>query len=160
VVRRHWEFSSYGQYLGGSGGGGLGYGPGATIGASLAKRGSDTLVVSHQSDGDLLYTASALWTAAHESLPLLMIVVNNRSYGQDRMHQLLMSSARDRPEAHARVGIDITAPDWDFAKLAEAQGVEGMGVVSSPTDLGLTLSRAASIVRNEQRPVLVDVLVP
>ncbi len=157
AVRRQWRLERWNAHLGGSGGAGLGYGVGATLGAALANEDPDQLVVSLQADGDLLYTASGLWTAAHERLPLLMIVVNNRSYGQDRMHQTLMSRERQRPVEHAAVGIDIEDPEIDFAGLAQAQGVEGFGAVTDAKDLDDILLRAARIVREERRPVAVDV---
>lgn len=159
AVRRHWRLDDYNCHLGGSGGGGLGYGAGAAIGAALAHDGDDTLIVSLQPDGDFLYTASALWTAARESLPLLMIMANNRTYGQDRMHQETMSRVRGRPIEHAAVGIDIDDPAIDFAGLARSQGVEAFGPVSSTGALTETLRRAAATVRSERRPVLVDAVI-
>src|SRR5206468_1486171 len=86
-ARRLWEWDRFGCFLGRSGGEGLGYGAGASIGAALACRDNDTLIVDLQSDGDLLYTPSALWTAAHYRLPILFVVENNRTYGKDRLHQ-------------------------------------------------------------------------
>jgi thiamine pyrophosphate-dependent acetolactate synthase large subunit-like protein len=158
AVRRRWRLETFNAHLGGSGGAGLGYGAGATLGAGLAAD-DDTLVVSLQPDGDLLYTASALWTAAHARIPVLMIVVNNRCYAQDRMHQRIMARTRGRPVEHARVGIDLVDPDIDFATLARSQGVEGFGPVEDATDLWPVLRRAAAIVREERRAVLVDVRV-
>lgn len=157
VVRKHWDLDPFNCYLGASGGAGLGYGPGATIGAALAQADEDTLVVSLQPDGDFLYTASALWTAANQSLAMLVVIVNNRVYGQDLMHQLTMSRERGRPESHARVGIDIDDPAVDFAGLARSQGVEGIGPITDASDLLPALSRAAKAVREERRPVVVDV---
>lgn len=159
-TRTHWDLERFNCHLGTSGGAGLGYGAGATMGAALAHDDDDTLVVAFQPDGDFLYTASALWTAAHESLALLTIVVNNRTYGQDRMHQLTMSRLRGRPAEHAVVGIDIDDPPVDFAGLARAQGVEGIGPVTTVGELGPVLRRAVAAVREEHRPLLVDVVVP
>ena len=156
-VRRHWDLEQFGCHLGGSGGAGLGYGVGATVGAAIAAEGSDTLTVSLQPEGDLLYTPAGLWTAARESLSMLTVVVNNGTYGQDRMHQGVMSRTRGRPIEHASVGIDLDQPRIDLARLAEAQGVEAFGPVRDGSDLEETLRRAAAIVRTERRPVLVDV---
>ena len=55
-ARRLWDFTKPNQYLGGSGGAGLGYGPGAVIGAALALKGTGKFAVSIQSDGDMLMT--------------------------------------------------------------------------------------------------------
>ncbi len=59
-VRRIWDFSKPAQFLGSSGGGGLGYGIGASIGAALAYKDTDTLCVDIQTDGDLMYADGAL----------------------------------------------------------------------------------------------------
>jgi thiamine pyrophosphate-dependent acetolactate synthase large subunit-like protein len=81
-TRRLWDWPPLGGYLGTSGGAGLGYGMGAALGGVLAQRekGSGKLCVNLQADGDLLYTPSALWTAAHHRLPMLVIMFNNRTY--------------------------------------------------------------------------------
>jgi thiamine pyrophosphate-dependent acetolactate synthase large subunit-like protein len=116
------------------------------------------LVVDLQSDGDLLYTASALWTAAHHRLPILFVVENNRTYGKDRLHQATMARLRGRGQELVHVGIDIDDPPVDFAKLAEAQGVEGVGPVLEPAGLRDALAQAVAAAR-EGRPALVDVVV-
>ncbi|GAA1501857.1 thiamine pyrophosphate-binding protein [Dactylosporangium maewongense] len=153
--RRAFDMDEFNCYLGISGGGGLGYGVPAALGAALAHRHDDTLVVDIQPDGDFLYTAQALWTAAHERLPLLVVMANNRTYNQDRMHQTEIGHQRGR-DTDVAAGIDITGPDVDFATLARSQGVEGIGPVTDAAELPATLARAARIVREERRPVLVD----
>ena len=159
AARRTWQLEDFGCYLGGSGGEGLGYGLGASIGAALAHRGSETLVVDMQTDGDFLYSASALWTAAQQRLPLLVVVVNNRTYGRDRTHQSVIGQMRGRRPENAAVGIDIQDPAVDFALLAQAQGVESFGRVCQPDDLRPTLRRAAAMVREQSRPALVEVVI-
>ena len=157
-ARRLWTWDRWNCHLGQSGGAGLGYGLGASIGAALAERSGGRLVVDLQSDGDLLYTASALWTAAKLRLPLLVVVENNRAYGKDRLHQATVARTRGRGLDDVGVGIDIDDPPVDLARLATAQGVEGLGPVTGPDDLGPTLERALRAV-DEGRPVLVDVVV-
>jgi len=156
-ARRLWDWDRYGCFLGQSGGAGLGYGVGASIGAALAA-GDDGVVVDLQTDGDLLYTASALWTAARERIPLLIVVENNRTYGKDRLHQATVAQARRRGQDLIHLGIDIDDPPIDLARLAEAQGVEGIGPVTDPDELRPVLERAMRGVC-EGRPVLVDVIV-
>jgi benzoylformate decarboxylase len=59
-------------------GGALGWGMPAAVGFSL---GIDRApVVSIVGDGAALYSPQALWTAAHERLPVTFVVVNNREY--------------------------------------------------------------------------------
>jgi thiamine pyrophosphate-dependent acetolactate synthase large subunit-like protein len=78
-TRRLWDWERPGCTLGSSGGAGLGYGMGAALGGVLAHRHNGKVCVNLQADGDLLYTPSALWTAAHHHLPLLVVMFNNRS---------------------------------------------------------------------------------
>lgn len=155
-ARRTWEFDSFGCHLGGSGGAGLGYGPGAVVGAALAHRDDDTLVVSLQPDGDLLYAPMALWTAAHHRLPLLMVVEDNASYGADRLHQARVARARGRSLEHASVGIDIDDPTIDVRGLAASLGVRAFSV-GGEAELAGTLSRAAGLVREDGEPTVVHV---
>lgn len=157
--RRTWDLVDYNCHLGGSGGAGLGFGVPGSIGAALHARGSGKIIVDLQPDGDLLYSPQALWTAAHHQLPLLIVVVNNRSYGADWLHQLRMVDARGGDPDRARHGIELAAPMIDHAALAKSQGVEGFGPVDSRAELDQVLRDAARIVRDEQRPVLVDVIV-
>lgn len=159
ATRQTWQLEDFGCFLGGSGGEGLGYGLGASTGAALAHRDTDTLVVDMQTDGDFLYSASALWTAANQRLPLLVVVVNNRSYGRDRTHQSVIGKERGRPAEYAAVGIDIEDPAIDFGLLAQGQGVESFGRVTQPSDLQPVLTRAAAAVRKESRPALVEVVI-
>jgi thiamine pyrophosphate-dependent acetolactate synthase large subunit-like protein len=156
--RRLWPMSEEGSYLGRSGGEGLGYGLPASVGAALAQREQDVLVVDVQADGDLMYTPQALWTAAHHQLPLLIVVHNNRTYGRDETHQLEIARARGRDVDVPPRGIRLEEPNIDFAALARAQGVEGIGPIDDPLALRDVLEQAASTVRTERRPVLVDVI--
>ena len=158
-ARRLWGYRGFNAHLGHTGGGGLGYGIGASLGAALHHRDDDTLVVDLQPDGDMLYTAAGLWTAAHHRLPALFVVVNNRTYGKDRLHQRTIARLRGRPEPEPSIGIDLDDPPVDFATLAKATGVEGIGPVATVAELRPALERAVRIVRRERRAVLVDAVV-
>lgn len=160
-VRRTWDLTRFNAHLGSNTvGGGLGHGVGITIGAALAHRDDDTIVVDLQPDGDFMYTPSGLWTQARYRLPVLTVVVNNRTYGQDRKHQTLMAKMRGQPLDNARVGIDLEDPAIDFAMLARAQGIEAWGPVTESLELEGALEQAVKIVREERRPALLDVVVP
>lgn len=153
---RLWDGAA-GAFLGRSGGEGLGYGLPASLGAALACRDTETLVIDLQADGDLMYTSSALWTAAHYRLPLLIVMHDNGTYAKDELHQLETARLRGRSTAHSHVGIRLDAPRIDFALLARAQGVEGIGPVDEPIAAARALEQAVRTVREERRPVLVDV---
>lgn len=156
-ARRRWTWSEPRCYLGTNGGAGIGYGPGASIGAALAHRGDGRLVVNLQPDGDLLFTPSALWTMANLELPILNVVWNNRSYYNSQQHAERVARHRGRDLARTERGIAIRGPEVDFAALARAYGVSAHGPVTDPADLGSVLRRAAAEVR-EGRPALVDVV--
>ncbi|HYM70740.1 MAG TPA: thiamine pyrophosphate-dependent enzyme [bacterium] len=157
--RRLWEWTRHDAYLGFSGGAGLGYGLGASIGAALAHRRTGRIVVDLQSDGDFLYTPSALWTAAHHQIPLLVVMCNNRSYGNDEVHQELVARARNRPVENRVVGIRLERPPVDFAGLARSLGVHGEGPIEVPGEIGPALRRALRVIKDQGRPALVDVVI-
>ena len=156
--RQIWDFTNPSQHLGESAGGGLGYGIGASIGAALALKDKGTLCVNFQSDGDMLYTDSALWTAAHHQIPLLSVTYNNRSYYNDEAHQYNTAIARNRDPERRGIGIHLRDPEVNFAQLAMSMGVYGEGPIESPTDIGPALERAIQIVKEEKRPALVDII--
>lgn len=155
-TRRAFRFQRPYQFLGQSGGEGLGYGAPASIGAALAHRGSDRLVIDLQGDGDLLYVPQCLWTAAHHQIPLLMIVDANRTYLQDRHHQEAIARLRRRSEERVGVGIDISGPDVRFADLARSFGVHAIGPVGDRTSLQAGLEAAVQRVTAGE-PVLLEV---
>ncbi|HEX2767327.1 MAG TPA: thiamine pyrophosphate-dependent enzyme [Candidatus Limnocylindria bacterium] len=154
-TRRAFRFQRSDQFLGQSGGEGLGYGAPASVGAALAHRGSDRLVLDLQGDGDLMYVPQSLWTAAHHRIPLLMVVDANRSYLQDRHHQLAMASQRGRSSQNVGLGIDMVGPEVRFAALARSLGVHGIGPVATRGDLRAALGEAVPRVLAGE-PVLVE----
>ena len=52
-------------------------------------------------------TSNALWTAAKYQIPLLIVVLNNRSYYNDEEHQERMARWRQRPLENKVIGIRI-----------------------------------------------------
>jgi thiamine pyrophosphate-dependent acetolactate synthase large subunit-like protein len=155
-ARRSLRFQRTDQYLGRSGGEGLGHGPGAAIGAALALRGSGRVVLSIEGDGDLLYTPQALWTAAREGLPILMLVDANRTYGKDELHQRVLAHERGRPEERVRHGIAIDEPAIEIAAMARAFGVAAEGPIHDLAELDGALRRALERVRAGE-PAVVEV---
>jgi acetolactate synthase I/II/III large subunit len=151
------EVTEAGHGLGGGRGAGVGYGLPASIGAALGYKGSGRLCVSVLGDGDFLMTSNALWTAARYSIPLLIIVFNNRSYYNDEEHQERMAVRRERPVENKSVGVDLNDPAPDLAAMARALSIEGFGPITEPDQLGPTLDRAIEIVQGGQ-PAVVDVV--
>ena len=154
---RLWDFTKHHQYIGWSGAYGIGYGIGAAVGAALANRAHGRLSVNIQCDGDLNYAPGVLWTAAHHRIPLLTVMHNNRAYHQERMFLADMAGRTQRDVRRAGIGNDLTDPNIDYATLAKAYGVHGIGPVENPAELGPALKRAVEIVKRGE-PVLVDVV--
>ncbi|MBI2371656.1 MAG: hypothetical protein HYV08_15735 [Deltaproteobacteria bacterium] len=146
------------QYLGRSGGAGVGYGMGASIGAALAHKGSGKLCVDLQADGDMLYTPSALWTAAHHQIPLLVVMHNNRSYWNSEEHAEELAHVRKRPVENAPIGTMIREPNVDFAKLAQSFALHGEGPIEDPREIRPAVQRALKVVKDQGTLALVDVV--
>jgi thiamine pyrophosphate-dependent acetolactate synthase large subunit-like protein len=157
-TRRLWDWQQPGCYLGSSGGAGLGYGMGAALGGVLAHRHSGKLCINLQADGDLLYTPSALWTAAHHRLPLLVVMFNNRSYYNSEEHALELAGVRERARERAGIGTRLDDPPVDFAQLARAYGLYGEGPIETPDAIRPALERALRVVQEEGTLALVDIV--
>ncbi len=141
-----WPFRHPLDFIGGDGGGGVGGGPGISVGAALALKGSGRLPVSICGDGDFLMGVTALWTAAHYQIPLLLVVANNRSYFNDEMHQERVARMRGRPVENRWIGQRMTEPDINISAMARAQGALGIGPVASHEALGPAFAEAIAAV--------------
>jgi thiamine pyrophosphate-dependent acetolactate synthase large subunit-like protein len=157
-ARRLWDFTKPNQYLGASGGAGVGYGSGAAIGAALALKGTGKLAVDIQSDGDLLMTSSSLWTAAKHRIPLLIVMHNNQSFYNSEEHGIEVAKFRKRPVENAGIGTHVDDPAVDYSKMAQSFGVSAEGPVRNPADLRPALERGLKYVKEKQLPYLVDVI--
>jgi thiamine pyrophosphate-dependent acetolactate synthase large subunit-like protein len=136
------------DYLGADGGGGVGAGPGLTVGAALALKESNRIVAGIMGDGDYLMGVTALWTATHYKLPCLIVVANNRSFYNDEMHQERVARERGRPVENKWIGQRIDEPDIDLAAMARAQGAVGIGPVREISQLNSSLKEAIAHVKS------------
>jgi thiamine pyrophosphate-dependent acetolactate synthase large subunit-like protein len=109
-------------------------------------RGSGRLPLAVLGDGDYLMGCTALWTAAHYRIPLLVVVSNNNSFFNDELHQDRMARQRNRPVANLWIGQRIADPEPDLGMLAKAQGGEGFGPVRRPDELPRALRAAIECV--------------
>ena len=156
---RLWKMDKHYQWLGSSGGSGLGYGAPASAGAAHANKQFGRFSVSIQGDGDMMYAPGVLWTCAHHSIPLMYVMHNNRGYHQEVMHVQRLANRRMRVANNGKdfgpIGTKIQNPDINYAALAKSMGVEGIGPIDNPADVGPALKRAVEIVKSGQ-PVVVD----
>jgi thiamine pyrophosphate-dependent acetolactate synthase large subunit-like protein len=135
------------DYIGFDGGGGVGAGPGITVGAALALKGSGRLPIGLMGDGDFLMGNTAVWTAVHYGIPCLFIVCNNRSYFNDELHQERMAVTRGRPAENRWIGQRISDPDIDIAAMARSQGASAIGPVTSVEAMRAAAKDAVATVR-------------
>lgn len=101
-------------------GGALGWGMPAAVGFSL---GLDRApVISLAGDGAAMYSPQALWTAAHERLPVTFVVINNREYN---ILKNFMRSQQHYAAARLNqfIAMDIVDPEIDFLHLARSMGI-------------------------------------
>ncbi len=84
-----WPLQNGMAYLGKDGGGGLGSGPGISVGSALALHHQfpGRYAISMLGDGDFCMGATAIWSAVKHRIPLLVLINNNRSYFNDELHQ-------------------------------------------------------------------------
>jgi benzoylformate decarboxylase len=117
-------------------GGGIGWGLPAALGVKLAQPGRP--VVALVGDGSAMYTNQALWTAAHEGLAVVYVILNNASYRilKQRVRALKGFSAHD----DRYVGMDLDRPAIDWVGLARALGVPGESVEKA-ADIPAALER-------------------
>jgi len=154
---RLWNFDKYYQFIGGSGGAGVGYGAPAAVGAALANKKYGRLTVNIQNDGDLMYAPGVLWTAAHHRIPLLSVMHNNRAYHQEVMHLQRMANRHNRGIERASIGTTIEDPNIDYSKMAQSMGLYAEGPITDPKNLGPAIKRAVAAVKRGE-PALIDVV--
>jgi thiamine pyrophosphate-dependent acetolactate synthase large subunit-like protein len=136
------------DYLGMDGGAGIGSGPGMAVGAALALEGSGRLAVAVLGDGDFLMGGTAVWTAAHYRLPLLIVVANNSSFHNDVVHAERMASQRRRPASNTWIGLAISDPDPDLPAFARSLGFHAAGQVRDRSALPAALAAAVAATRS------------
>jgi len=130
----------------------LGWGLAAAFGAKLAR--PDVPVVAVVGGGSFCFSGpQPLWTQSRYKAPVINIVLNNHSYNNER-NRIWHYGGRQ-----FQTGRDMTcylgSPDVDYAKAADAFGVEGE-VVKEPDKLKGAIERAKRATA-DGRPYLLDV---
>ncbi|HUZ74456.1 MAG TPA: thiamine pyrophosphate-binding protein [Stellaceae bacterium] len=131
-------------------GGGIGWGLPATIGAKLAL--PDRPVIGLIGDGSAMYTCQALWTAAHERIPVIWVILNNGSYRI--LKQRLNAMRGHAAQSDRYVGMDLVDPAVDYVGLARSLGVAA--------ERATTVAETVDLVKrglDGGAPLLIDVAV-
>jgi benzoylformate decarboxylase len=129
-------------------GAGLGWGMPFAAGVSLGHGREPVLCVV--GDGAAMYSPQALWTAAHEQLPVVFAVVNNRQYLI--LKNNLRAMAADSVRVNRFVAMDLDQPPVDFVGLARSMGVDAT-LVEKAGDVGDAVRAAL----DSGRPHLIEV---
>ncbi len=124
--------------------GAMGYGYPAAIAAKSVHPDRDVLCIA--GDGDYLMTGQEIATAVQYGINVVVVVVDNGTYGTIRMHQ-----EGHYPGADRVIATDLVNPD--FVKYAEAFGAFG---VRCETTADFPAALAAA--RNAGRPALVHLI--
>jgi benzoylformate decarboxylase len=126
--------------------GGIGWGIAAAVGVQLAQ--PTRKVVALLGDGSAMYSIQALWTAAHQKLPITFVVFNNGGYRIIKQ-RLKLFHRTDR-----FIGMDFADPPIEFAALARALGVRGHRV-ETPTEFKAAYSDALTA----REPLLLEIMI-
>jgi len=127
-------------------GGGIGYGPGAMAGAAMACRDSGKFCVGLMGDGDFVMSAGAIWSAVHQRAPMLLVINNNTTWGNDEKHQMHVAEDRHRPLENAWIGQRMVDPDIDHATVARGYGAWAKGPIFDPAELAGVFKEAVAEV--------------
>jgi acetolactate synthase-1/2/3 large subunit len=152
----HCRFEFPDLYFGSSSASGLGWGPGAALGAKLAR--PDSPVMAVVGDGAYMFSnpAAVHHASALHDLPVLFVVMNNAMWGAVERSTRAMYpdglASRSNQPAFVQLG-KLPA----FEQICEAAGGYGERV-EDPTALPDALERAISVVKNERRQALLNVI--
>ncbi len=134
------------QWITSGGLGTMGFGLPAAIGAQFAN--PDKRVVCLSGDGSIQMCIQELMTATVYGMPVITVVVNNRSLGMVRQWQEMFYEERYS-------AVDLQASP-DFVKLVEAYGGVGMRATTRE-ELRNALIQAKTVT---DRPVVIDCVIP
>jgi acetolactate synthase-1/2/3 large subunit len=156
LFAEHCRFDEPDLYFGSSSASGLGWGPGAALGAKLARR--DRQVIAVVGDGAYMFSnpAAVHHASALHELPVLFVVMNNAMWGAvDRSTRAMYPDGRaaksnDPPFVQLK---QLPA----FERICEAAGGYGERI-EDPAALPSALERALDVVANEKRQALLNVI--
>src|SRR5262249_1086700 len=106
----------------------------------------------------LLFDAGALWSAAKNNIPLLVVMYNNRAYYNDWEHQIHVAQHRGTPVERAYIAQDIAGPDPDFPPMAHTMARYSQAPIDAPAEIALALRRTFAKVKSGTQ-ALVDTVV-
>jgi benzoylformate decarboxylase len=101
-------------------------------------------------DGSAMYTIQGLWTAAHENLKMVFVIINNYSYRILKQRTNAMKGLAAQTNNY--VAMDLDEPRIDFVSVARGLGLSAHRATNL-SDLGDLLEAALAA----DGPTLIDV---
>lgn len=141
-----------------SGASSLGWSGGAAIGMKLAR--PEAEIVALVGDGSYMFSvpSSVFWMARQYGAPFLTMLFNNRGWKSPKLSALAV-----HPDGFASRANDLDTsfdPPPDYAAIAAAAGGAHAMTVKRPEDMADAAAEAFRVLRQERRPVVLDVWVP
>ncbi|MDP6666420.1 MAG: thiamine pyrophosphate-binding protein [Dehalococcoidia bacterium] len=133
--------------------GAIGWGIGATLGMKLAH--PDRPVLGVLGDGGVMMTVQALWTAANENIPAVIVVLDNGMYRVLKTNMdIYKRDVLQESEPDGRyLYMDFPTP-FDLSVIAKGMGVHGERI-TEPEAIGPAVRRAFA----SGKPALLDVVI-
>ncbi|MGE5630853.1 MAG: biosynthetic-type acetolactate synthase large subunit [Caulobacteraceae bacterium] len=141
---QYYTFTEPRSFITSGGLGTMGYGLGAAIGAAVGK--PDCRVINIAGDGSFKMNLAELSTISKYKLPIVQVLMNNKSLGMVRQWQKIFYNER---YSQTSIGDEI-----NFSKLAEAFGIKSMKITED-AEVEKVLKKALKL--NE--PVLVECMI-
>ncbi|ETW99097.1 MAG: hypothetical protein ETSY1_16190 [Candidatus Entotheonella factor] len=123
----------------GNHGGGIGQGMPGAIGVKLAN--PDRPVVAMVGDGSAMYTIQSLWSAARHHIPVIYIILSNRSYRVLKFNMNRYRRQLDIAPGRPYPFMDFDDPPLDFVQIAQGMGVASQRV-TQPEDIETAVKTA------------------
>lgn len=125
---KYWNFKVNKSFITSAGLGTMGFGLGAAIGTKVGNVDKNVVLVT--GDGSFRMNCNELATVANYNVPMLILLLNNRTLGMVRQWQKLFSNQR-----YSQTDINENV---DYVKLVNAYNIDGYKV-SSMEELGKAL---------------------
>ncbi|EQE11444.1 acetolactate synthase, large subunit, biosynthetic type [Clostridioides difficile CD3] len=125
---KYWNFKGNKSFITSAGLGTMGFGLGAAIGTKVGNVDKNEVLVT--GDGSFRMNCNELATVANYNVPMLILLLNNRTLGMVRQWQKLFSNQR-----YSQTDINENV---DYVKLVNAYNIDGYKV-SSMEELGKAL---------------------
>ncbi|WP_213951628.1 biosynthetic-type acetolactate synthase large subunit [Tepidanaerobacter syntrophicus] len=140
---QYYKFKEPRTFISSGGLGTMGFGLPAALGAKVGRK--DKIVFNIAGDGSFEMNCHELITASRHKIPVITVIFNNRTLGMVRQWQELFFDKR-----YSQVSLE--GADVNYAKLAEACGVQGFEV-DDKNELPKIIHNAIQL----NAPVVIDV---